>query len=552
MTIEGIQLSPQQKHLWELMRADEGGAYQARCAVRVQGRLDKRALKNAIEQVVERHEILRTVFQNVSQASVPVQVIARIAPSLREIDLTRHAAQAQEVETLFQNLEQPPFASESPVLLILVELSETQHVLLISVAAACADSATLDNLVREISKSYDADLRGVTVSEAPLQYADISEVFNELLDSEETETGRSYWQQQDLSSLQRVRLPFENDVATTFETSSVAEEIAPDVFEKLDSLATETGTSPAIVLLTCWQILLQRLTAQTHVITGVNYDGRSYEGLAEALGLFARYTPVQRHVDDTQTFASLLLQVEKTAREVEEWQDYFSPRLSDLEFLPYCFEFENTRPLLAGADVGFAIVKRHTCFDRFRLKLRCSSIDAELQFDRSLCNSADAEVLLGQFNTLLISALDNPHRPIAELEIMSARERGRIIVDFNQTQVDYPQDVNLHQLFEAQVARTPDTIAVTFNETELSFATLNAKANQLAHHLQHLGVGPEARVGLYLERGPEQLITVLGILKAGGSYVPLDPASPPERLSFIINEARLSALVTKSTLASSV
>src|SRR6185295_8921918 len=241
-------------------RGEDGRGYQVRCAVRLQGTLNKQALRNAIEQVVKRHEILRTAFCVFPELSIPVQVISDNGPPPTvKIDLASLSGERQEdeLETLFQNMRQQPFASRSPLSTTLVCLSETQHVLLISLAAACADSITLDNLVHDLAGTYEACLRGHKLSDAPLQYADISEVFNELLESDETETGRSYWEQHDLSSLHRLRLSFENEVsaAPSFESAFVRGQPGPDLFDKSEKL----GISQSVLLLTCWQILLRRL-----------------------------------------------------------------------------------------------------------------------------------------------------------------------------------------------------------------------------------------------------------------------------------------------------
>ena len=559
MTTEGLQLSPQQKHLWLLTRGENGQCYQARCAVRLQGRLDRQVLRNAIEQVVKRHEILRTVFRLFPGLSMPVQIIGENdPPPTVEINLTSLSSQRQEVEleTLFQRMRLEPFDSRSPLSTTLVSLSETQHVLLISLSAACADSITLDNLVHELTRTYEACLSGDKLSDAPLQYADISEVFNELLESEETETGRSYWEQHDLSSLRRLRLPFENEVLPdpSFESDFVKGQLSLDLFDKF-------GSSHSVLFLACWQILLRRLTGHKDLIVGVSYDGRSYEGLSETLGLFARCLPLHCHIEDKQTLVDLLQEIERTTSEIQEWQDYFCLRRNgnagpELEYFPYCFEFENSNPSYAGGAVTFSIAKRYVCFDRFKLKLRCtqgdSFVDTELHFDRSLYEPADVEVLMGQFHALLRSALDSPHHAISELEILGAREREQILVDFNRTAVDYPLGQNIQQLFEDQCARTPHRVAISFAEQQFTYEEINARANQLAHHLRELGVEPEHRVGLYMERCPEMLIGVLGILKAGGCYVPLDPASPRERLAFIVEEASLTILVTQSALPTGI
>ena len=568
---EGIRLAPQQKHLWAIARGDGAQSYAARSAVRLSGRLDKAALREALGRVVGRHEILRTVFRLFPGMDIPLQVIADAdSPAHEEIDLTGLGGQEQELELerLFQGTCRRPFTSEGPTLrTTLVSRSEMLHVLLIDLPAACADSITLGNLAREIGQDYEVCRLGGDASQIPVQYADVSEVFNELLESEETEAGRTYWRRQDLSSLPNLRLPFEVQASgePDFAPSLISARVEPEVVEKIDAFSREFAVSPSVVLLACWQLLLWRLTGQADVIVGTTFDGRTYEGLSEALGLFARCLPVICHVEADDMFAEFVARVGRATSDVYEWQDYFTPPLKrgangdadgELLELPYCFEFEEPGPAHTAGGVTFSTDTQYVCLNRFKAKLRSvragSDITAEFHYDRSLYSAEEIEVLSDQFNALLKSALGGPRGRVADLGMFSDEERHRILHGFNQTRSEYPQGLCVQQLFEEQSARTPERVAVSFEGRRLTYGELNARANRLAYQLQDAGVGPEIRVGLYLERGVEAIVGLLGILKAGGAYVPLDPASPAERLAFIISEARLSVLLTQPELRASL
>ncbi|HEX5708649.1 MAG TPA: amino acid adenylation domain-containing protein [Pyrinomonadaceae bacterium] len=567
---EGIRLSPQQKHLWALTTSDGPLPYAARSAIRLDGRLDKAALGRAVKCVVGRHEILRTVFRLFPGMSVPVQVITDAAATpADEISLTGldERSQERELERLFQSISPRPFVSESPALgATLVSLSATRHVLLLALPAACADALTLANLTRELARAYESCLRGGEPSESPLQYPDVSEVFNELLESEETEAGRDYWKRQDLSALADLRLPFERQSsdAHSFAPAVFTSRLAPDLVEKIHDAALEHAASESSVLLACWQLLLGRLTGQTEVVVGTTYDGRAYEGLADALGLFARCLPVRCRVEAGHTFAELVAQAERNASEIYEWQDYFDPsrdagaRNGDAgpRTLPYCFEFEEQPQPIAAGGVVFSAHRRDVCFHRYGVKLCCVSagdgITTELHYDRALYTAGHVEALTRQFDALLRSALDAPLESVAGLELLTEEERRRILVDLNQTAAEYPRGLCVQQLFEAQAARTPDAPAVSFDDESLTYGALNSKANRLAHHLRASGVGAESRVGLYLERGLDAIVALLAVIKAGGAYVPLDLTLPPARLSLIIREAGLSAVLTHSALLKSL
>ncbi|HWW75576.1 MAG TPA: amino acid adenylation domain-containing protein, partial [Pyrinomonadaceae bacterium] len=568
---EGIRLAPQQRRLWALSRGDGVQSYAARSAVRLDGSLDRAALREAVGRVAGRHEILRTVFPVFPGMDIPVQVIADdAAHAHEEIDLTGLGGREQELELerLFKGGHGRPFTPQGPTLrTTLVGRSETLHVLLIDLPAACADSITLGNLAREISREYEVCRLGGAASDSPVQYADVSEVFNELLESDETEAGRAYWRRQDLSSLPNLRLPFEGQGSgePVFAPALVSARVEPEVVEKLDAFGREFDASPSVILLACWQLLLWRLTGQADVVVGVTFDGRTYEGLSEALGLFARCLPVVCHVEADDTFADFVARVGRATNDVYEWQDYFTPTPQrgangdgggESQEFPYCFEFEQTAPAHTAGGVTFSNDRQYVCLNRFRVKLRCvragADVTAELHYDRSLYSAEEVEALSDQFDALLRSALGGPRGRVADLGILSDGQRRRILTGFNQTGSEYPRGLCVQQLFEEQAARTPERVAVSFEGRRLTYGELNARANHLARQLQDAGVGPEIRVGLYLERGVEAIVGLLGILKAGGAYVPLDPASPAERLAFMISEARLSVLLTQPELRASL
>lgn len=565
---EGVRLSPQQKHCWTLQRDNRNYAYRAQCAVRLDGPLKTPVLRKAIEQVVKRHEILRTTFELLPGMSIPVQVVGEGNATLEDCAVPSGLdgqAREAEVEKLFQLMRRRSFAFEQGPLLraSLMALSDVEHVLLITLPALCADAITLKNLVREIGQAYAACLHDEQLPGLPLQYSDLSEIFNELLESEETEAGRQYWQQPELAGLLTVRLPFEKRpyAAQDFEPQSVAAQIAPETLAKLKTVAQEhaAGATSAL-LLACWQTLLWRLNGESDVIVGVAYDGRVYEGLEHALGLFARYLPLPLKLEKSCSFVQILKSVEQLTNEIYEWQEYFkleqwSSQTSDAAeqpFFPYSFSFEEHPAPSSMAGITFSLEKYFACPDRFNINLRClekrDAISTEFHYDSALFTAEQMRHLADQFHQLLKSVAQNPHATLGELEIANRDERQFLLSTFNRTDVEYARDRCVHEIFQQQVRRTPDRLAVALEEQQLTYASLNARANQLAHHLKALGVSAETRVGLCVARSPEMLIGVLGILKAGGAYVPLDPTAPPNRLAFMLDDADVSVIVTQREL----
>ncbi len=562
--INGFRLSPHQQRLWLIQQGSQ--AYRAQCALLLEGDLKTEILKAALHKIVRQYEILRTTFQSLPGMKVPVQVIADDGePLLYYIDLSDLGSQEQEakIEELFRETKRQPFDFEQGPLLrfLLLTLSASRHVLLVSLPALCADAWTLKNLIQEISQSYEACLKDEEHLDGLLQYVQFAEWQNELLGEEDAEVGKGYWRKQNLSAILAFRLPFEREEAekTSFEPASLALEIDGEYVEKIEAIANEHNTSVATFMLACWQTLLWRLTSQTDIVVGDACDGRQHEILHNALGLFTRWVPIHCHFEKDFRFSELLSQITAARRSACEWQDYFvwdGAALPgdgrELPFFPVGFEFEKQALPCRANGVSVSVYKQYVCTERFNIKLSCyqrnDSLTVELHYHPGRFQIEDIRRLARYFDTFLKSVIENVDTLVSELEILSQVDRDQLLIEFNNTGADYPKGQCIHQLFEEQVACTPDRSAVVFGEQQLSYAQLNARANQLARYLQKLGVGPEVVVGLCFERSVEMMIGILGVLKAGGAYVPLDPTYPKERIAFILAEAKAPVLLSQGRL----
>jgi amino acid adenylation domain-containing protein len=561
-TIKGYRLSPQQKHLWVLQQNDLRQPYRAHCTVLIEGNLDREILTTAVKKVVRRHEILRTTFHCLPGMTIPLQTISDRTPlSIAYLDLSNFNEQEREtkIKTLVKEVERSFDFEQGLILhLSLVTLSPFKHKLFIDLPALYADTITLQNLVSEISRAYKADFDRQELTDEPMQYILVSEWQNELLETEEAEIGKDYWHQKEISNFLGLKLPWENSSSKTleFRPRSLANTIAPNLVTKLKSLVNEYNTTVSSFLLTCWQILLWRLTGSVSAIA-VACDGRMDEELESALGLFVKYLPIDSQLEENLRFSQVLQQIDATVREAYEWQECFDwervglVNNTDVFFFPFCFDFTECH-IESGADVSFSICDRHAYCDRFKVKLSCISQDnsliTEFHYDAELLAEREIERLSEQFSQFVENVIEKPTSTISELEILSSRERQQLLVDFNQTKTDYPKDRCIHQLFEEQAKRTPDNIAVICGDRQLTYAQLNQKANQLAHYLKQQGVSAEVLVGICVERSLDMIVGLLGILKAGGVYVPLDPAYPQNRLAFMLEDARVSLLLTQEKL----
>jgi amino acid adenylation domain-containing protein len=564
--IEGFQLSPQQEHLWLLQQVTASSTYFVKCTVLIEGNIETTKLVAALQNIVNRHEILRTTFKYVPGMIIPVQVITNSNVRLNQqyhLESYNSQVQTAKIAEIFQKFTQQNFDSESdsPLYISLATLSELKHILFIGLPALCGDAKTLINLVCELSNLY-ANSEQVLVE--PLQYADFSEWENELIKSEGAEIGREYWRKQDLSDVLNLQLPFEKYTAESkeFKPEFFTLKINTDLKDHLAAIAKKYNTSISVFLLASWAVLLWRLTQQQNLLIGKVVESRKFPELEEAMGLFAKCLPLTCHLTEQAKFAEILQQISETEQEIYKWQECFSWELitHQLAYYPVCFDFADKYPKYTDSYISFEIQNHSACIERFKIKLSCVDKDddlfTEFHYDSYRFDAQDIQRLSEQFHTLLESAIKHPEAVISELEILSDRAKHQLLVEFNQTQANYPKDKYIHQLIEHQAQQQPNNIAVEFEKQKLTYSQLNKRANQLANYLQQIGVTPGTLVGICVERSSKTLpkasldmiVGILGILKAGGAYVPLDPTYPQERLAWIIENSQTPVLLTQQAL----
>ena len=565
--IEGYRVAPQQERLFLLQADGTATAYRARCVVRLAGDLDARLLEAALALVVWRHEILRTAFQYLPGMSIPVQVITEHRPPTlvrRDLSALPAEAQARELAALLAEADAAPFALSRPPLeqLTLACLAPAQHALLLNLPALYADRAGLDNFVRELSRAYEACARGEALTDEPLQYADLAAWQHELLESEETEVGREYWRQQNFSGLQTPRLAGARlceDPAAALTPQLLSVQLDAPTRARIESYCRQQQTTTEAFLLACWQTLLWRHTDQPAFCVGVAFSGRAHEDLGDALGLFTKHLPLQAHVEQTLPFSRLVAQVAATLDEAAKWQDYFAwqhvaaAQKGEMPGLDFGFEHAPHGAAYHAAGLRFSLSDERVDTEHFNLKLCCTADDnalrIELHYDARRYEPAAIQSLLEQYQCLLQSAAATPDSALVQLSLLSAAEREQVVTKFNRTAADYGTVHCLHELFAQQAARTPAAPALISEDTHLTYAELDARANQLARYLRRLGVGPEVRVGLCVDRSVELVVALLAVLKAGGAYLPLDPQYPQERLAFMLADSAAPLLLTTRDLA---
>ncbi|HYW71141.1 MAG TPA: amino acid adenylation domain-containing protein [Pyrinomonadaceae bacterium] len=562
--IQGFRLSPQQKRVWSLQETST--AYRAQCAILIEGSLRVEFLQEALLKVVDRHEILRTIFDRLPGMKVPIQrVAAEPEPVWRRIDRADCEApqviselEAQERDAVFD------FARGPLVRCTLACLGVERHLLFVTLPALCADARSLENLFSEIVATYEAGLEGGAVAKETVQYVQFSEWQNELFETDEAQAGREFWNKQRSAAAARMSLPIENEIpVSTFDTGLWVEAVHAETLSRIQTVAGHQDISTEVLLLACWHTLLWRLTSEPGIEINVRSDGRVYEEMIEAIGLYEKWLPVPCSFDGDFRFDEIVQRVDKSLRESLEWQEYFTrePSLArttgaTTETLEAGFAFEETPEMQSAGSLRFSVAHQSVTTDRFRMKLlgvqTPVSLRLEFHYDSACYGAETVKIIARQYVTLLNTVLLNPKVSIGDVDVISDAERHQVLVEWNQTAVSFPQDVCLPELFEAQVQRTPETTAVVFEGKRLTYRELNRRANQLAHHLRNRGVRAETCVAVCLERSVDMLVAVVGIWKSGGVYLPLDPIQPGARLAFMITDSQAQLIISHRPLESSL
>jgi amino acid adenylation domain-containing protein len=551
--VEGYRLSPQQERLWPLLSAAGSDPYRAQCTVAIEGNLDPEGLAAALQEVIDRHEILRTSFHHLPGMTIPLQVVAeRARARFLSLDLAAMSAGEQRLRIAslldgWQGEVLDP-ERESPLDAALAALAPQLHVLMLSLPALCADRRGLENLVREVGAAYERIVaREGEAEPEPLQYSVVSEWLNELAGGDDAVAGREFWRAQRWGDAPIPTLPFEEVAAVGgFRPGSLELPLPSALGGEIERAARRSEVSMATFLLGVWAALLGRLTGRSSLVVGVGSEGRTAEEVTGSLGLFSRDLPLACRLEPGEPFGSLLGRLELATAEAYAWQDCFNWDLmasagGEPRWLPFGFEFGTAaEPFLAGG-LRFSWREHHACTARFKLRFaalrRDSALSAQIAFATELFRSEEIHRLAGRYLALLEGALELPGAPLGDLPVLSREERRQLLVDRNQTTREYPQLGCLHELFARQVARTPAAVAVTLEEQALTYEELDYRARGLAARLVELGVGPDERVGVLADRSLEMVVALLAVHKAGGAYLPLDPAYPGERLAAMLADA---------------
>jgi len=543
--LEGFRLSPLQKWLW-LLAGDRPDCV-CQCVVRIDGEPREAALRAAIEGLCRRHESLRTTFHRLPGMEVPVQVVEPTPAYLLELG---PAAGEEDAERLLDRERRRSFdPGRLPLLrLVLCPVAPERHLLVITAAALCADRRSLRNLVQELGMSL-AD--GTAAAEPPgemVQYIDFSEWQHGVLEDADRED-LEFWRRQENGAPPPPELPGERSVAAVTDGEWVRLEAEPWLAERIDAVG---GLEQGTVLMAAWYLLLSRLGGGTDLVIDCLVDGRRVSPLARAVGLFEKHVPLRLPVEEDFRFTELVTLVQNA---------YVTASLNQDGYLPVeppsggrlpsrvGFELLDLRHEESNGAVRMHLLDLEARAERFKLRLSAMRTAAGWRLTLASDLGAFDRDVLGRLGerllTILAAALQSPEARLGDLEILGPAERRRLLEDLCHGAVAYLPATSVQQLFEAQVDRTPEAVAVLSGEQQLSFRELDERANRLAWRLRDLGVGPEERVGLCFGRSVDLVAAVIATLKAGGAFVPMDSQLPRERLAYLARDAGLRVVVTE-------
>ena len=559
-------LSFAQQRLWFLDQYEPDNIlYNIAAAIRLNGQLDVTALERSLNEILKRHEALRTTFAVVGEC--PVQIVHEVRDfrlgivELRETSPQEKDATAARLAT--EEAHKPFNLAEGPLLRVkLMRIAEDDHVLLITMHHIISDGWSLKVLMRELGELYEGYTNGreATLPELPIQYADFAAWQRGWLQGERLEEQLSYWRTQLADAPPLLELPTDRPRPTfkTFHGGNVLLTFSKKFSDEITRLSRREGATLFMTLFSAFATLLYRYSGERDILIGTPIANRNRAETEGLIGFFVNTLVLRVRFSDAMTFRELLGQVRETALDAYAHQD--------LPFEKLVEELQPERTLSHSPLFQVMVHLQNAVTETFSLSgLNMSELGLESQtakFDLTLSMAESKEGLVGtlnyntdlfdvatikrmatHFERLLALSVANPDQQISLLQMLSDAERDEVLLQWNNTDREFDETQGIHLIFAEQARRTPAAIAVRFEQQELTYQELNRSANRLAHRLRRLGVGPEVAVGLLARRSVGMIVAMLAVLKAGGAYVPLDPDYPRERLAFMLETSQCPVLV---------
>ncbi|MEH2466951.1 MAG: amino acid adenylation domain-containing protein [Nostoc sp.] len=560
-----------QKEIWASVQMGDAAncAYNESQSLRLRGELNVKVFQSAVEELVQRHEALRTTFSTngnilciVASRQIEIPIIDLSSLELQEQQEKLASILRQEVEQPFDLEHGPLFRAK------IVKLQLQEHLAILTAHHIICDGWSWAVLMPDLGKLYSGLQQGIVPElEEPDHLSEYATLQEEEADSPEAIATEKYWLKQFADSVPVLDFPSDRPrpPLRTFNAAREDWHLNPELVANLRQLGTKLGCSFMITILGGFEVWLHRMTGQNELVVGIPAAGQAALGQYNLVGHCVNLLPLRSQINGEKSFSDYLQTRRSAVLDAYDHQQFTFGSLvkklvlprdsSRIPLVPIIFNVDQAleSDQLPFIDLEVEFFSNPRTFENFELFINATELHGELilecQYNTNLFDADTIRRRMAEFETLLLGIVANPNQSIAKLPILPAVEQ-QLLATWNNTQTAYPQDICIHQLFETQVEKTPDAIAVVFENEQISYRELNLRANRLAHYLQSLGVGSEVLVGLCVERSLEMVVGVLGILKAGGAYVPLDYAYPQERLAFMLQDAQVSVLLTQEKLKS--
>jgi len=565
---EILPLSFAQQRLWFLDQFAPGSSfYNVDNALRLRFPVNVQALEQSYNETVRRHEALRTTFRAVD--GKPVQVIAEslhlpmTVRDLRHLPTTERESEALRIAT--DEARRPFDLARGPLVrTTLIQMDTADYLLLLTMHHIVSDGWSMDVFAKEIQDLYSAFCLGKPspLPELPIQYADFAVWQRGWLEGEVFERQLAYWRKQ-LADLPALQLPTDRPRPAVMSYRGARHPIViPDALcEKLKALSQREGATLFMTLLAAFQTLLHRYTGQDDIVIGSPIANRNRAEMEGLIGFFVNTLVLRTDMSGDPSVREVLARVRQTALDAYAHQDLpFEKLVEDLHpqrdlsrnpLFQVCFQLFNVKASSENLVQPLTVEAGVAKFDlRFDLLLGPRRLSGFFEYSTDVFEEPTIARMAGHFLTLLEAIATDPEQRISQLPMLAAAERRQLLLEWNESRSEYPRDKCIHELFEAQVERSPDAVAVVFDNEHLTYRDLNLRANGLARYLRSRGVDADVPVFIFLERSLDMIVALLGILKAGGAYVPLEPEYPKERLAFILEDAGAPLLLTHSVLRS--
>lgn len=568
---ENIPLSFAQTRLWFVHQLEgASGAYTIERTLRLQGKLNLQALEQAFQALIQRHEPLRTQFK--IKNNQPIQVIAaNVTFQLPVINLQHLSNPEQEITHLLAKAVCEPFdlANGSVLRVKLWQVATDEYILLIAIHHIAADGWSMGILIRELAAYYQSHCMGATADLPPLpiQYADFVSWQRQWFTGEVLERQLSYWKQKLATIPLLHQLPSDRPRPATQSFSGGTElfQLDRELTEQLKQLSQRAGCTLFMTLLAGFAVLLSRYSGQDDIVIGSPIANRNRTEIEGLIGFFVNTLVLRFYLSKNPSFEEFLIQVRETTQEAYDHQDLpFEMLVEALQperhldrhpLVQIIFAFQNA-PSASWDLPGVRVEKIETGLGldslSLDLEIHLSEVGGTIEgyccYSRDLFDGETISRLMTHFRNLLKNIAKNPQQSVALIPFLTSDEQQQLLKDWNNNKKDYGCNQCIHQLVEEQAALNPEAIALVFENQSLTYRQLNEKANQLAHYLREMGIKTETLIGLSIERSLEMIIALLGILKAGAAYLPLDPEYPPERLHFMLEDSQAFLLLTQASL----